>query len=99
MANRSKEYYRIQRKKHINRKKKIIKELNNYWYYEYEGILNKGKIHCGCGMCRNKTNNKGKHRLIHGNYNPSKNWKYSDKQKIEGMDIEIAEYEYEHGKI
>jgi hypothetical protein len=44
-------------------------------------------------MCRNKTNNKGKHRLIHGNYAPSKNWKHSDLQKIESQDAAVADYE------
>lgn len=48
-------------------------------------VLSKGKIHCSCGMCRTKTNNKGKHRKIHGNYAPSKNWKFSDLKKIESM--------------
>ena len=46
-------------------------------------------------MCSRKTNNKGKNRLKHGNYYPSKNWKYSDKQKIESMDAAIADYESE----
>lgn len=95
MALHNRRYYRIQRKKHINRKKKIIKEQNNYWYYKHDGILSKGKIHCSCGMCRKKTNNKGKHRLIYGNHAPSKNWKHSDLQKIESMSAEIANYESE----
>lgn len=99
MALHNRRYYRIQRQKHINRKKRIIKEQNNYWHYECEGILNKGKIHCSCGMCRNKTNNKGKHRLIHGNYAPSKNWKHSDRQKMESMDAAIADYEREMAGI
>lgn len=99
MALHNRRYYRIQRQKHINRKKRIIKEQNNYWHYKHEGVLNKGKIHCGCGMCRSKTNNKGKHRLIHGNYSPSKNWKHSDKQKIESMNAAIADYEREITEI
>lgn len=46
-------------------------------------------------MCRSKTNNKGKHRLIHGNYAPSKNWKHSDRQKLESMSAAMADYERE----
>lgn len=95
MALHNRRYYRIQRQKHINRKKRIIKEQNDYWHYEHEGVLSKGKIHCGCGMCRSKTNNKGKHRLIHGNYAPSKNWKHSDRQKLESMSAAMADYERE----
>jgi hypothetical protein len=99
MALHNRRYYRIQRQKHINRKKRIIHNLNDYWYYKYEGELSKGKIHCGCGMCRNKTNNKGKHRLIHGNYAPSKNWKHSDLQKLESADAAVAEYEQEETEL
>ena len=50
-------------------------------------------------MCRSKTNNKGKHRLIHGNYAPSKNWKHSDRQKLDSMDAAIADYEREIARI
>ncbi len=96
MALHNRGYYRIQRKKHINRKKRIIKEKNDYWAYKYEGELSKGKIHCSCGMCRAKVNNKGKHRFIKaGNAHPSKNWKPSDLKKIEGMKAAIVEYEQE----
>jgi hypothetical protein len=92
---RDRAYYREQRQKHIDRKKKIIKDQQYplFWGYKYEGELSKGKIHCSCGMCRSKTNNKGKHRLIHGNYAPSKNWKHSDLQKIESADAAVADYE------
>ena len=53
--NRDSEFYRDERAKHIARKKKIIKEQNNYWYYEHEGELSKGKIHCSCWLCRHKS--------------------------------------------
>ena len=42
-------------------------------------------------MCRRKTNNKGKARLIHGNYAPSKNWKPSDRKKMESMNEQEKE--------
>lgn len=99
MASHDRGYYRIQRQKHINRKKRIIEESKSYWCYEHDGSLNKGKIHCSCGMCRNKTNNKGEHRLIHRNYAPSKNWKHSDRQKINSMDAAVADYEQEVSSI
>jgi len=77
--NRSRSYYRRERKKHINRKKRIIKLVSGignepYWYYRYEGELSKGKIHCSCPMCRF--------------YGPS----YSDMIKKEKMDAREKEY-------
>ena len=53
--NRTRDYYRKQRAKHIARKKRIIRGLNGYWGYEHEGELAKGKIHCSCPWCRNKS--------------------------------------------
>ena len=52
--NRTKEFYRIQRARHINRKVRIIKEQNDYWHYKYKGELSKGKIHCSCWLCSGK---------------------------------------------
>ncbi len=49
---RGRAYTRYQRNSHINRKKRIIHDMNDYWYYRYDGILSKGKIHCSCPMCR-----------------------------------------------
>ena len=50
MKNRTKDYYRYQRNKHIQRKKKII--INKVcWYVKFDGMLSKGKIHCSCGLC------------------------------------------------
>lgn len=54
MQNRTRDYYRKQRKSHIDRKKRIIKDQNDYWHYKYDGVLSKGKIHCSCWMCRHK---------------------------------------------
>ena len=53
--NRTRDYYRKQRAKHIARKKRIIRGLNGYWGYEHEGELAKGKIHCSCPWCRCKS--------------------------------------------
>jgi hypothetical protein len=78
MALRNRGYYREQRQKHINRKKRIIKEQQYplFWGYKHEGELSKGKIHCSCWMCRQKTYD---------------NWKHSDKQRIEEMEFELKD--------
>jgi hypothetical protein len=43
---------RFYRAKTIRRKKRIIKEHGDYWSYSHDGLLNKGKIHCSCSMCK-----------------------------------------------
>lgn len=89
--NRDKAYYREMRKKHIARKKRIVHDCyyNIDNWYNCDGKYSKGKIHCSCGMCRAKTNNKSwKKRTIHGNYEPNHNWKPSDLRKIEKMNYE-----------
>lgn len=73
--NRSLNYYREQRRKHIKRKKRIIKDLNNYWYYKHDGELSKGKIHCSCKLCRAKSRENGP--------------KFSDLRKLEAMKAEM----------
>lgn len=54
-------YRRHQRHAHINRKKRIIKEQNDYWRYKYDGDLDKGKIHCSCPLCRHKSRDEATH--------------------------------------
>lgn len=85
---RSKIFAREMREKHIQRKKRIAERIYGWGYYQCDGKYDKGKVHCSCPMCSKKTNNKGKNRLKHGNYYPSKNWKHSDQQKIDGMDYQ-----------
>ena len=53
-----------------------------YWIVSARGQLDKGKIHCSCGICMAKTRNKGKKRHIYGNYSPSLNYKISDLRKM-----------------
>lgn len=54
--NRSRDYYRKMRAKHIKRKKNIV----SHWkwfengYYPYDGMYSKGKIHCSCPLCKEK---------------------------------------------
>lgn len=76
MANRSRDYYRKMRKKHIDRKKRIIHMLRGYWYYKYEGELSKEKIHCSCWMCSAKT---------------SVCYKPSEQRKIESMKEQLVD--------
>ena len=76
--NRTRDYYRKQRAKHINRKKRIIHELIDYWGYKHDGVLSKGKIHCSCWMCSGKTK-------VHG-------WKPRDLRELEGIKCELNEY-------
>ena len=91
--NRDRSYYHKMRAKHIRRKKRLAcLNFGNGWGYKHDGMYSKGKIHCSCPMCSRKTNNKGKNRLKHGNYYPSKDWKHSDLQKIQKMEDELKEY-------
>lgn len=80
---------RYERFRHIERKKRIIKDQNNYWYYKHEGVLSKGKIHCSCPMCRMKTTNKGKNK---SKWLPSHNPKISDLRKEISMDSQLEDY-------
>ncbi len=84
------------------RKRNIDRQYQNGSVYDrdyYDNLheYSKNKIHCSCGMCArwNKTNNKGKHRAISGNYAPSKNWSPNDQRKRESMDSQLEEYETE----
>lgn len=54
---RSQAYNRHHRKRVIERKTKIAKQIG--WHSRYTGYFAKGKIHCSCGMCSNKTKKNG----------------------------------------
>ncbi len=58
---RSRAERRDYRQRKIDRKKRIVHELNDYWVYGEEGRLSKGKIHCSCPMCRMKSYDEKKH--------------------------------------
>lgn len=51
--NRSRSYYRHHRNRVIQRKTKIAKQIG--WHSRSTGYFAKGKIHCSCWMCSNKT--------------------------------------------
>ena len=84
-------YYRWVRRKHIRRKKRIVNAVCRNWWYPYDGMYSKNKVHCSCGMCMAKTRNKGR-RHIPGNYAPSLNYKHSDAIKVLRMNEAIKEF-------
>lgn len=47
-------YYRWVRRKHIRRKKRIANAVCRNWWYPYDGMYSKNKVHCSCRMCRGK---------------------------------------------
>lgn len=56
--NRTRDYYRKMRAKHIKRKKKITYHYGSfrdgYPYYTHDGMFSKNKIHCSCPLCKEK---------------------------------------------
>ena len=77
---RSQEYYRYERRRHINRKKGIIKRCSGggdpWWVVKYDGELSKGKIHCSCPMCRF-------HGQSHSDMKKSDKMRYMEKEYAE----------------
>jgi hypothetical protein len=71
LLNRDRAYYRYQRNQHILRKIHILKGYGDWWAEGWmqgqQGRLAKGKIHCSCPMCREKSYD---------------DWSMSDKRKI-----------------
>ena len=57
MPKRSRAYHRDVRAKAIARKLAISKD---YWFVIADGVLNKGKIHCSCWMCTEKSKFRGR---------------------------------------
>ncbi len=45
-------YRRYQRNKVIQRKKRISNMIYGFDWYKFDGQYAKGKIHCGCGLCK-----------------------------------------------
>ena len=89
--NHTKQQTRENNWKHALRKRRIAREVLKWDYYNNLHQYSKNKIHCSCPLCSAKTNNKGKARLRSGNYDPSKNWKHSELQKIQSMNEQIEE--------
>lgn len=55
--NRSRAYFRHHRKRVIRRKIKIAKHLG--WHSRFTGYFAKGKVHCSCCLCSQKTKKDG----------------------------------------
>lgn len=49
---RTRAYRRDVRKRAISRKKRICRENYGLDWYKVDGKYSKGKIHCGCKMCK-----------------------------------------------
>ena len=91
--NRTRDYYRKMRAKHIRRTKIIgLKTYHWKWEYAHDGMYAKGKVHCSCPMCSPKTRNKGSRRYKAGNYDKALNYKHSDMQDIISMDQQIKDF-------
>lgn len=52
MSNRDRGYYIDVRNKVIARKKRISLDACGLDWYRSDGQYSKGKIHCGCGLCK-----------------------------------------------
>lgn len=52
VLNRGIEYRRYVRNKTILRKKRVCKSVYDIDWYKHDGQYAKGKIHCGCGLCK-----------------------------------------------
>lgn len=51
-SQRNRAYFRNVRYKNIRRKKRISKSVYGLDWYKHDGQYSKGKIHCGCGLCK-----------------------------------------------
>lgn len=49
---RDRGYIRDVRRRKIQRKKRISKSVYGLDWYSHNGQDSKGKIHCGCGLCK-----------------------------------------------
>lgn len=49
---RGTDYRRYVRSKAILRKKRISNSVYGLDWYKHDGQYSKGKIHCGCGLCK-----------------------------------------------
>ena len=56
--NRTRDYYRKMRAKHIKRKKRITSHYgafrDGFPYYSHDGKYSKNKVHCSCPLCKEK---------------------------------------------
>lgn len=91
MEKRNRNYVRRMRAKHIKRKKNIVKNIYRWdHYYPHDGQYSKGKIHCSCPMCNQKTRHRRGY-YVWGCTKGKKNWKHSDYIKVIKMDYDEVE--------
>lgn len=77
---RTRDYYRHHRNRVIIRKRDIAKQLHWHVLHQQFGRLSKGKIHCSCQKCSEKT-----HLLGH---------KHSEKVKLFGLSDQVSDYHF-----
>lgn len=52
MGERTRAYRMYERHRAISRKKAICNKKFGFDWYPHDGQYDKGKIHCGCGLCK-----------------------------------------------
>jgi hypothetical protein len=71
------------------RKAFISRNVYGLDWYRHLHQYSKNKIHCSCGLCRSKTNNKT-HKHV---WFPAMNWQMCDLRRIQEMDDEERDFE------
>ena len=71
------------------RKQEICRRAYGFPYYDNLHEYSKNKIHCSCGMCRLKTNNKSNRHTWY----PSMNWSMMDRRRLDEMSDQEEEFE------
>lgn len=84
---RHKDWAKAIRGRRIDRERSPYDAVRGWLWYQNLHEYSKGKIFCGCPLCRSKVNNKGRHR----NYFPSKNWGMADTRRLDEMVYELKE--------
>lgn len=91
--NRNRSYKRYMDYVKKTRKLKIAKSIGRKDLCKIPGKLIKGKIHCSCASCTPKTNNKGKTHYGSTKITyATRNWKKSDKVKIDSMNNKLQNF-------
>lgn len=84
---RHKDWARAIRGRRIDRERNPDGAARGDSWYQHLHEYSKGKIFCGCPLCRSKVNNKGRHR----NHFPAKNWEIADLRRLAEMQYEVEE--------
>ncbi len=96
MIHKDRNARRFFRARAINRKSKILYDLNSYHDNIVRGALSKNKIHCSCAMCSCKSSKFKSAKRSKGfvSYNPKNhNWyPTNDKRRLEKANSSLEEY-------